>query len=108
MKRLSPPAIARDTAARTVPTRHEPAPEYWDIRDIQFQLRIGRTFAWQLVKAEDFPPPVVLGSRRMCWLAADVRDYMATRRDVARYRPVARRNEIRGLSYVVRPPRRRR
>ena len=108
MKTPSSRVVSIDTAAEsTSKAAAQPSPEYWDIRDIQFHLRIGRTFAWQLVKGEGFPPPVVLGCRRMCWLAADVRDYAATRRDAKRHRPVVRRTEG-GPSYVVRPQRRRR
>jgi predicted DNA-binding transcriptional regulator AlpA len=108
VKTPSPPAVSVDMAAASISTASARlSPEYWDIRDIQFHLRIGRTFAWQLVKADGFPPPLVLGRRRMCWLAADVRSYAATRRDAERHRPAVRRTE-RGPSYVVRSPRRRR
>lgn len=56
-------------------------PECWDIRDIQYQLRIGRTLAWQLVKGDGFPTPVILGKRRLCWIASEVRGYLRTKKE---------------------------
>jgi predicted DNA-binding transcriptional regulator AlpA len=77
----APPASAagadRDTARR----RSTDEATYWDIEDIQFHCRMGRTAAWQLVRtAKDFPCPVVLGRKSRVWPRVEVIAFMEGRR----------------------------
>lgn len=61
------------------------AATYWDIDDIQFHCRIGRTTAWGLVKLQDFPPPVVLGPKGLVWPRAEILTFMESRRRPEHY-----------------------
>ncbi len=47
-------------------------PLFWSIRDIQFNCRIGRTAAWQLVRQPDFPCPLAIGGKRLVWSRSEV------------------------------------
>jgi predicted DNA-binding transcriptional regulator AlpA len=59
---------------------------FWDIADIQFHCRVGRTTAWNLARTDrDFPPPVVLGSNRLVWPRSEVLAFMEARRSSGRY-----------------------
>jgi predicted DNA-binding transcriptional regulator AlpA len=65
---------------------------YWDIEDIQFHCRIGRTTAWKLARGDlDFPAPVVLGPRAVVWRRVDVLAFMESRQRRDHYRKPARR-----------------
>jgi predicted DNA-binding transcriptional regulator AlpA len=59
---------------------------YWDIEDIQFHCRIGRTTAWRLARNDDqFPNPVVLGSRNLIWPRTEVVAFFEARRQPNHY-----------------------
>ena len=55
-------------------------PIFWTIGDIQVRCRVGRTTAWKLVKRCDFPPPVVVGTRKLVWPATEVLSYIESLR----------------------------
>ena len=61
-----------------------PVPEgeaaYWDIDDIQFHCRIGRTRAWRLVREPNFPTPVVLGPKIIVWPRGEVVSFIESKR----------------------------
>lgn len=79
-------------------------PEFWDIRDIQFHCRIGRTRAWELVREPGFPPPVALGRRRI-WPRGDVLAFLETLKRSIHY-PTAV-NQSDHVPYLVREVRHR-
>lgn len=83
---------------------------YWDIRDVQFHCRIGRSTAWRLVREEGFPAPVVYGKRGVIWPSAEVIQFLEGRRDPSHYHhPAASRSPVPAVSqFAVRPVRRRR
>ena len=58
---------------------------YWNVDDIQFHCRIGRTRAWRLVREPDFPAPVVLGATTLIWPRIEVVRFLEARRQVDRY-----------------------
>ncbi len=58
---------------------------YWDIDDIQFHCRIGRTTAWRLVRSNTFPAPVVLGPKSLVWPREEVVTFMEARRQSDHY-----------------------
>jgi len=58
----------------------------WDIRDLQSQLRIGRTFAWELVRRDGFPAPVAFSPRRLRWEADAVIAYIRVQAEPSWYR----------------------
>src|SRR6266545_5958009 len=62
---------------------------YWDINDIQFHCRIGRSTAWRLVRDDGFPPPIVLGKRSVLWPRNEVLDFIESRRKPYHYRPAS-------------------
>lgn len=82
---------------------------YWDIRDLQFHCRIGRSTAWRLVREEGFPAPVVYGKRGVIWPSAEVIQFLERRRDQAHYnKPAGSRRDAPAVSqFAVRPVRRR-
>src|SRR2546423_13699652 len=51
--------------------KRESQPVYWDIDDVQFHCRIGRSTARRLVREQGFPAPVVLGRRTLGWPRAE-------------------------------------
>jgi predicted DNA-binding transcriptional regulator AlpA len=60
-------------------------PAYWDIADIQFHCRIGRTTAWRLVRESAFPAPVVIGPKTLVWPRDEVVQFMDGRREADHY-----------------------
>lgn len=62
------------------------AAAYWDIRDIQFHCRMGRSTAWRLVRADGFPAPVLCGKRTVLWPRGEVMVFLEGRRDPGHYR----------------------
>ena len=63
----------------------DPDPTYWDIDDVQFHCRIGRSTAWRLVREEGFPAPVVLGRRTLVWPRKEVIAFVDEKRDPNHY-----------------------
>lgn len=77
---------------------------YWDIDDIQFHCRVGRTTAWRLVKRADFPPPAVIGPRGLVWPRTEVLAFMEGRRSPAHYASRRQDQQFRDPStYTARP-----
>ena len=95
-------------AATTDPARNaqyrQDEPVYWDIDDVQFHCRIGRSTAWRLVREDGFPPPVVLGKRTVLWPREEVIAFVEDRRDPRHYSPIP--DNDRRTSFSVRPNRR--
>jgi len=63
------------------------SPEYWDIRDIQFQCRVSRSTAWRMVRESEFPEPVVYGKKCVLWPREEVVRFLEGRRDPGHYAP---------------------
>ena len=61
------------------------AAEFWNIKDIQFHCRIGRSTAWRLVREEGFPAPILYGKRCVLWPRAEIMEFLEARRDPAHY-----------------------
>ena len=80
-------------------------PIYWDIDDVQFHCRIGRSTAWRLVREEGFPAPVVLGRRTLLWPRAEVIAFVEEKRDPEHYATDG--DGDRRTMFTVRPSRRR-
>jgi predicted DNA-binding transcriptional regulator AlpA len=59
---------------------------YWDIEDLQFHCRIGRSTAWRLVRRDDFPSPVVFNPRGVLWPREEVIAFMEQHREPDHYR----------------------
>jgi predicted DNA-binding transcriptional regulator AlpA len=78
---------------------------YWDIDDLQFHCRIGRTTAWRLVRTDGFPPPVVLGPKNLVWPRRAVLAYMesCTHEDHYASRPISSSKLAQAVSYRSRP-----
>lgn len=66
--------------------RDRDAAVFWDIRDIQFHCRMGRSTAWRLVREDGFPAPVVCGKRTVLWPRDEVTVFLEGRRDPGHYR----------------------
>ena len=101
------PAVAREERG---PDALAPsAAVYWNIRDIQFHCRIGRSTAWRLVREDGFPSPVVYGKRCVLWPSVEVREFLEARREPGHYRPrqpAASAHYLRADAvYVARPVR---
>lgn len=62
------------------------AADYWDIRDVQFHCRMGRSTAWRLVRSDDFPAPVLCGKRMVLWPRREVMAFLEGRREQGHYR----------------------
>jgi predicted DNA-binding transcriptional regulator AlpA len=60
-------------------------PVFWDIDDIQFHCRIGRTTAWRLVRDAQFPAPIVVGPKSFVWPRNEVMVFMEARRRPGHY-----------------------
>ncbi len=54
---------------------------YWDIRDVQFHCRVGRSTAWRMVRESGFPAPIVYSKRCVMWPSAEVIAFLEQRRD---------------------------
>jgi predicted DNA-binding transcriptional regulator AlpA len=80
-------------------------PMYWDIDDVQFHCRIGRSTAWRLVRETGFPPPVVLGRRTLVWPRDEVITFVDNKRDPKHYADVTEEAET--AQFVTRHTRRR-
>ena len=77
----APPAGVVGANQESARSRSTDGATYWDIQDIQFHCRMGRTAAWQLVRtAKDFPCPVVLGRKTLVWPRIEVIAFMEGRR----------------------------
>src|SRR2546423_11520672 len=85
--------------------RRESNPIYWDIDDVQFHCRIGKSTAWRLVREEGFPAPVVLGRRTLLWPRAEVIAFVEEKRDPEHY--ATEGDGDRRTVFTVRPSRRR-
>jgi len=59
---------------------------YWDIEDVQFHCRIGRSTAWRLVRRDGFPAPVVFSPRGVLWPREEVVAFMELHRNPGHYR----------------------
>ncbi len=59
---------------------------YWDIDDVQFHCRIGRSTAWRLVRRDGFPAPVVFSPRGVLWPREEVVAFMELHRNPSHYR----------------------
>ncbi len=59
---------------------------YWDIDDLQFHCRIGRSTAWRLVRRDDFPSPIVFNPRGVLWPREEVIVFMEQHREPDHYR----------------------
>ena len=66
--------------------RDSDAAVYWDIRDIQFHCRMGRSTAWRLVREDGFPAPVLCGKRIVLWPRVEVMLFLDGRRSPGHYR----------------------
>ncbi len=89
------------------PTRNQST--YWDIDDLQFHCRIGRSTAWRLVRRDDFPSPIVFNPRGVLWPREEVIAFMEQHREPDHYRrqvkiEPSRRGEP---AFASRPARRR-
>lgn len=95
--------------AASEPSVPEADATFWNIRDIQFHCRIGRTKAWQIVREPEFPPPVEIGSKRLVWPRHEVIAFIERGRSPQRYRLEARQRAggSPSDSFVVRSVRRR-
>ena len=80
-------------------------PAYWDIDDVQFHCRIGRSTAWRLVREEGFPAPIVLGKRSLVWPRAEVIAFVEDKRDPSHYTTASATNPP--ARFTVRANRRR-
>lgn len=100
-----------DKATIAQETRHqqgERAPEaalYWDIRDIQFHCRMGRSTAWRLVREDGFPPPVLCGKRSVLWPQREVVGFLEERRDAGHYRRARAVPTAQPVQFAARPVR---
>jgi predicted DNA-binding transcriptional regulator AlpA len=86
------------------------APEYWNIRDVQFHCRIGRSTAWRLVREEGFPAPILYGKRCVLWPRAEVVAFLEERREPDHYAAEPRRSNRHAgelPAFSARPVRRR-
>jgi predicted DNA-binding transcriptional regulator AlpA len=81
-------------------------PDFWDINDIQFHCRIGRTKAWELVREAGFPPPVVMGKRRI-WPRLEVLAFLGRLRQQDYYANLRVESGPEPVPYLVRQVRRR-
>ena len=81
-------------------------PDFWDIQDIQFHCRIGRTKAWELVREERFPPPVVIGKRRI-WPRLEILAFLGGLRQHDYYANLQAGTGPEPVPYLVRQVRRR-
>jgi len=79
-------------------------PTFWDIEDVQFHCRIGRSTAWRLVREAGFPAPVVLGRRTIVWPRSEVIAFIDEKRDPGHY--VVEAQVAREPMFSVRPNRR--
>lgn len=61
------------------------AAELWNIRDVQFHCRIGRSTAWRLVREDGFPAPILYGKRCVLWPRAEIMKFLEARRDPSHY-----------------------
>lgn len=76
----------RSTAAESDADALAPgAAVYWNIRDIQFHCRIGRSTAWRLVREDGFPAPVLYGKRCVLWPRVEVMEFLEARREFDHY-----------------------
>ncbi len=82
---------------------------YWDIDDLQFHCRMGRSTAWRLVKRDDFPKPIVFSPRGVLWPREEVIAFMEQRREPNHYRRCVQTEPSRGCepAFASRPARRR-
>src|SRR4051794_35091775 len=85
--------------------RRESEPVYWDIDDVQFHCRIGRSTAWRLVREEGFPAPIVLGRRTLVWPRVEVITFVEDRRDPSHYS--ADSSDSQPIGFTIRANRRR-
>jgi predicted DNA-binding transcriptional regulator AlpA len=97
---------ATSEEARSSARTRDRNPVYWDIDDVQFHCRIGRSTAWRLVRDAGFPSPVVLGRRTVLWPRDEVLAFVEDKRDPDHYG--SDQAESRPPSFTVRPSRRRR
>jgi predicted DNA-binding transcriptional regulator AlpA len=58
---------------------------YWDISDVQYHCRLGRSAAWRLVRRDGFPAPVVLSQREVLWPRDEVIAFLDKHRDPQHY-----------------------
>jgi predicted DNA-binding transcriptional regulator AlpA len=86
------------------------AAEFWNIRDIQFHCRIGRSTAWRLVREDGFPAPILYGKRCVLWPRAEIMEFLEARRDPSHYEAQARLQRLPAQpssAFATRPVRRR-
>lgn len=85
------------------------AAAYWNVRDIQFHCRIGRSTAWRLVRQDGFPAPVLCGARCVIWPRVEVIEFLEARRapDHYRQRETKLSHQVPGsaVGFVARPVR---
>src|SRR3954468_18265046 len=97
------------TPSALVPRRNagnrESEPVYWDIDDVQFHCRIGRSTAWRLVREPGFPGPIVLGRRTLVWPRTEVIAFVEEKRDPKHYSGSSTDSEA--VAFTVRSNRRR-
>src|SRR3954452_1145376 len=91
-------------ASRRSVGKRETEPVYWDIDDVQFHCRIGRSTAWRLVRQAGFPAPIVLGRRLVVWPRAEVVAFIAEKRDPSQYSEESPSTQ--SISFTVRANRR--
>lgn len=80
-------------------------PVFWDIEDLLFHCRIGRSTAWRLVREPGFPAPLILGRRTLVWPRGEVMSFLEEKRDPGHYEQ--RSDEPDRQVLTVRPSRRR-
>lgn len=80
--------------------------DYWNIRDIQFSCRVSRSTAWRMVREDDFPSPIVYGTRLVVWPRAEVIEFLERRRDPHHY-AVADTKDRTATTFTARSVRRR-
>lgn len=98
----------RQELVRSPVAAEQTAPEYWDINDIQFHCRIGRTTAWRLVRRPSFPVPILVSAKRLVWSREEVVDFLEGQREPERYRRQPTAASLAGdtqPSYAARPVR---
>lgn len=78
------------------------AAAYWDIRDVQFHCRMGRSTAWRLVREDGFPAPVLCGKRIVLWPRDEVMLFLDGRRSPGHYRREAAPPPSNSTSFVAR------
>ena len=82
---MTSPQVSAAESGTETPSAATRAATYWDVADIQFHCRLGRSAAWRLVKRTGFPAPVVLSKREVFWPRDEVIAFLECYRDPDHY-----------------------